>query len=217
MKDLFVSDEESLKQLFTRVRRAQEVFAGFSQERVDEIFFRAAMAANRERVRLANEYSGGGQHTSVDSVCPAILTNPKQKLITCKHYLMNPQFNSAGSSVDKPCFTLIARMDKMPPYLVATETGQISIEIYGTDSPMTRKIKEFMALYGIMDVKMRMLRIPELKRIMGFPEDYVLVGTQADQKKFIGNAVEVNMARMLCEAICAKLRELRLKNLNKVA
>lgn len=166
---------------------------------------------------IANEYSGGGQHTSVDSVCPAILTNPKQKLITCKHYLMNPQFNSAGSSVDKPCFTLIARMDKMPPYLVATETGQISIEIYGTDSPMTRKIKEFMALYGIMDVKMRMLRIPELKRIMGFPEDYVLVGTQADQKKFIGNAVEVNMARMLCEAICAKLRELRLKNLNKVA
>lgn len=81
-------------------------------------------------------------------------------------------------------------------------------------TPMTRKIKEFMAMYGIVDIKMRMLRIPELKRIMGFPEDYVLVGTQADQKKFIGNAVEVNMARVLCEAICAKLRELKL---NKVA
>ncbi len=53
MKDLFVSDEGSLKQLFTRVRRAQEEFAGFPQEKVDEIFFRAAMAANRERVRLA--------------------------------------------------------------------------------------------------------------------------------------------------------------------
>lgn len=166
---------------------------------------------------IANEYSGGGQHTSIDNICPAILTNPKQKLITCKpwimntsfsnigsnieepaqtitanrkwHYLMNPQFNSAGSSVDNPCFTLIARMDKMPPYLVATESGQIAIEIYDNDSPMTVKIKEFMALYGIVDIKMRMLRIPELKRIMGFPEDYVLVGTQADQKKFIGNAV----------------------------
>lgn len=168
---------------------------------------------------IANEYSGGGQHTSIDNICPAILTNPKQKLITCKpwimntsfsnigsnieepaqtitanrkwHYLMNPQFNSAGSSVDNPCFTLIARMDKMPPYLVATESGQIAIEIYDNDSPMTVKIKEFMSLYGIVDIKMRMLRIPELKRIMGFPEDYVLVGTQADQKKFIGNAVEV--------------------------
>lgn len=49
------------------------------------------------------------------------------------------------------------------------------------------------------------LRIPELKKIMGFPEDYVLIGTQADQKKFIGNAVEVNMARVLCEAICKEI------------
>ena len=182
---------------------------------------------------IANEYSGGGQHTSIDNICPAILTNPKQKLITCKpwimntsfsnigssieepaqtitanrkwHYLMNPQFHSAGRSVDNPCFTLIARMDKMPPYLVVTETGRVAVEIYDTDSPMTRKIKEFMALYGIVDIKMRMLRIPELKKIMGFPEDYMLIGTQADQKKFIGNAVEVNMARVLCEALARKI------------
>lgn len=182
---------------------------------------------------IANEYSGGGQHTSIDNICPAILTNPKQKLITCKpwimntsfsnigsnieepaqtitanrkwHYLMNPQFNSAGRSVDNPCFTLIARMDKMPPYLVVTETGRVAVEIYDTDSPMTRKIKEFMALYGIVDIKMRMLRIPELKKIMGFPEDYMLIGTQTDKKKFIGNAVEVNMARVLCEALARKI------------
>ncbi|MFR7465576.1 MAG: DNA cytosine methyltransferase [Phocaeicola vulgatus] len=32
---------------------------------------------------------------------------------------------------------------------------------------------------------------------MGFPEDYVLIGTQADQKKFIGNAVEVTQARKI--------------------
>lgn len=70
-----------------------------------------------------------------------------------------------------------------------------------------------MALYGIIDIKMRMLRIPELKRIMGFTSDYVLVGTQADQKKFIGNAVEVNMARVLCEAICSRLIE---KNLHPI-
>ena len=36
---------------------------------------------------------------------------------------MNPQFNSAGGSVDKPCFTLIARMDKMPPYLIEASGG----------------------------------------------------------------------------------------------
>lgn len=80
-----------------------------------------------------------------------------------------------------------------------------TIAVTTDDSPAMAKIKRFMALYGIIDIKMRMLRIPELKRIMGFPSDYVLVGTQADQKKFIGNAVEVNMARVLCEALCAQL------------
>lgn len=120
------------------------------------------------------------------------------------HYLMNPQFASAGGSVNNPCFTLIARMDKMPPYLVEAEGG-IGIQVTPEDSPMTVKIKEFMALYGIIDIKMRMLRIAELKKIMGFPEDYVLIGPQSDQKKFIGNAVEVNMARVLCEAICKEI------------
>lgn len=189
--------------------------------------------------RFLDMQYGNGTPVSVNVPACTVTTNPKFGLVTCQpwimntafsnigssindpaqtitanrkwHYLMNPQFNSAGGSVDNPCFTLIARMDKMPPYLVATETGQVAIEIYETDSPMTRKIKEFMALYGIVDIKMRMLRIPELKRIMGFPEDYVLVGSQADQKKFIGNAVEVNMARALCEALVKKLSELKQK------
>lgn len=183
---------------------------------------------------------GNSKPASTDKPLGCITANPKYNLVKCCpwimntnfsnvgssieepaqtvtanrkwHYLMNPQFNSAGGSVDNPCFTLIARMDKMPPYLVATETGRVAIEIYDTDSPMTRKIKEFMALYGIVDIKMRMLRIPELKKIMGFPEDYTLVGSQADQKKFIGNAVEVNMARVLCEALARKISH-KLKNI----
>ena len=50
-----------------------------------------------------------------------------------------------------------------------------------------------------------MLNINELKRIMGFPENYVLIGSQAQQIKYIGNDVEVNMSRVLCEALCEKL------------
>jgi DNA (cytosine-5)-methyltransferase 1 len=67
-----------------------------------------------------------------------------------------------------------------------------------------------MALYGLVDIKMRMLKIRELKLIMGFPADYKLVGTQADQKKFIGNAVEVTMARVLCEATGRAMREYKM-------
>lgn len=146
------------------------------------------------------EYYGGKEHNhSINVPCTTLTTKER-------HYLVNPQFACKGSSIDNPCFTLIARMDKRPPFLVSTKEG-LAIEVYEDDSPATVQIKEFMALYGIADIRMRMLRIPELKRIMGFPEDYTLIGTQAEQKKFIGNAVEVNMARVLCEALCKKLNQ----------
>ena len=151
---------------------------------------------------FANEYSGGGQLSSVEEVCPAILTTPKQKLVSC--FLFNPSYRSKGGSVDDPCFTLVARMDKVPPYLVQTTEG-VGIEVYEDDSPMTRTIKEFMAAYGIIDIKMRMLKVSELLAIMGFPRGYKLVGTQSEQKKFIGNAVEVTTSRRLCEALAERI------------
>jgi len=152
-----------------------------------------------------NEYGAGGQLSSLDQPNPAMMTIPKQKLVSVKQYLMNPQFQSAGGSIDQPCFTLIARMDKMPPYLVTTKEG-IGIAIFEDDSPMTVKIKEFMALYNITDIRMRMLKVIELKRIMGFPSDYILIGTQSEQKKYIGNAVEVNMAKALVETLAKCIR-----------
>lgn len=165
---------------------------------------------------LDNQY-GNGRPSSVDTVSGSIMTNPKQKLVTCDRFLMNPQFGSAGSSVEDPCFTLIARMDKRPPYLIMTESGDVAIEIYDSDSPMMRKIKEFMAMYCIIDIKMRMLMIEEMKLIQRFPKDYVLIGTQAEQKKFLGNAVEVTIARKWCEALCAGVRDFDLTEYSKRA
>lgn len=147
-----------------------------------------------------NEYGAGGKLSSLDKPNPTVMPIPKQKLVTVKQYLMNPQFESAGGSIDHPCFTLIARMDKMPPYLITTKEG-MGIAIYEDDSPMTVRVKEFMAMYGIIDIHLRMLKVDELKRIMGFPSDYILIGTQSEQKKYIGNAVEVNMARALVETL----------------
>lgn len=210
----------------------------------------APTLTTKDRQAFIDMQYGNGTPSDINHPSPTVTVNPKQNLISCEqwimntnfnnvgssvkepspvitanrkwHYLMNPQFNSAGGDIEKPCFTLIARMDKMPPYLIEaskdtnmlpfihqTEEGLV-YEIYESDSPMTKNIKEFMAIYGIVNITMRMLRVPELKRIMGFPEDYVLVGSQAEQKKFIGNAVEVNMARVLCEALSLKLR-----NVNK--
>lgn len=165
---------------------------------------------------LDNQY-GFGKPSSIETAANTVTTNPKMNLVSVKpsgegggrrlHYLINPQFGSEGASVDKPCFTLIARMDKKPPYMVTAEAGSAAAAS-GDDSPMTVKIKEFMALYGIGDICMRELKIPELKKIMGFPEDYVLVGTKTEQKKYIGNAVETHMACALCRTISKEVNRL---------
>lgn len=203
--------------------------------------------------QFMDQQFGQSKPVGTDRPLGAITANPKYNLVSCRpwvmntnfnnvgsgvnepapvitanrkwHYLMNPQFASSGSSIDNPCFTLIARMDKRPPHLVSPKTvsnldavpdfvkmddaGNIYIEIYETDIPIIVKIKEFMAMYQIVDIMMRMLKIPELKRIMGFPENYKLIGTQAEQKKYIGNAVEVGMAKALCKALARKLIELK--------
>ncbi|MCT3923154.1 DNA cytosine methyltransferase [Elizabethkingia anophelis] len=193
---------------------------------------------------------GNSKPTSVNTVLGAITTNPKYAKVHTEwimntnfknigssihvpaptitanrkwHYLMDAQYSRVGNSLEQPCFTLIARMDKTPPYLVdITQDASdlpdfikvidniVVYEIYKNDSPMMKKIKEFMAHYGLKDIKMRMLKIQELKEIMGFPEDYTLVGTQAEQKKYIGNAVEVTMAKVLCEAIAYRLHNNRI-------
>ena len=151
---------------------------------------------------LSKQFSGSPDDKNISVEEPAgTITTIDHHAFVSVHY-----GNGLNTSCAAPCLTLIARMDKMPPYLVTTETGEVAIEIYDTDSPMTVKIKEFMAMYNIIDITMRMLKIDELKLIMGFPEDYELIGTQADQKKFIGNAVEVTIARKWCEALCAELR-----------
>lgn len=192
---------------------------------------------------------GNSKPTSVNTVLGALTTNPKYAKVHTEwimntnfrnigssihvlaptitanrkwHYLMDAQYSRVGNSLEQPCFTLIARMDKTPPYLVdITQDANdlpdfikvidnvVVYEIYEDDSPMMKKIKEFMAHYGLKDIKMRMLKIQELKEIMGFPEDYTLVGTQAEQKKYIGNAVEVTMAKVLCEAMAYRLHNNR--------
>lgn len=137
--------------------------------------------------------------SSIEDPAPTILASHKH------HYLMHAQFKSKGGSVDHPCFTLIARMDKIPPYLITANEGFPDIEITDSDSYFMKKIKIFMKDNGIVDIKMRMLFISELKRITGFSDNYVLIGTQAEQKKFIGNAVPVLMAQRLIEACAMNL------------
>lgn len=120
------------------------------------------------KTQFMDKQYGTGRPTSLNRPAGTITTNPKLNLISVKpwimdtsygnvgssideparvvtanhkwHYLVNPQFASTGASIDKPCFTLIARMDKKPPYIITAETGP-AIAVYDEDSPMTVKSK----------------------------------------------------------------------------
>ena len=184
---------------------------------------------------MDNQY-GCSKTTSIDQPNGTLTANPKQNLLGCKwlignvgqnlnapcrtitanrkhFYLMNPQFNCKGSSIEKPCFTLIARMDKMPPYLMQTINGEMKIKINPEDTETMVRLKKICNDNGIIDILMRMLFIQELKRIMGFGDDYILKGTKAEMKKFIGNAVETTQAKVLAESIAMTIY----KNLIKQA
>lgn len=142
---------------------------------------------------LTNMHQNEG--SGLDQPAPTLLTGTH-------HYLLNPQFNSPGGSIDDACFTLIAKMDKRPPSLVTVEPEnegdpQVLLvdPVFFKDEEidvMTR-IQVFMAVYGIRDIYMRMLNIPELKRIQGLnvvgEPEYILEGPKDQQKKHIGNAV----------------------------
>ena len=53
MEELKVNSVESLEELLKRVREAQKVYATYTQEQVDKIFFAASVAANMQRIPLA--------------------------------------------------------------------------------------------------------------------------------------------------------------------
>ncbi len=159
---------------------------------------------------MLSEY-GSDHSTSLAGPSPALAANPKQRLVTATHFLMDYAYKNVGNSIEGPCPTLIARQDKKPKYLVSGEVSKKprrrligNQKINKTDSPATKEIKKFMQENGIVDIKMRSLFVDEMLAIMGFPtkiggfeEDYELAGTMTEQKKYIGNSVPCYLVEQL--------------------
>lgn len=152
---------------------------------------------------MPTNYDNGPK--SIDEPSPTITANRKH------HYIVNPSHGGNNTSTDAPCPVIVARQDKAPLYLVQAEPGRIAVAVYEGDSDIMIKIKEFMVIYELVDIKMRMLKVIELKLIQGFPSTYVLEGNQADQKKFIGNSVHPFVPKAMAEALVKKLRDFKLK------
>lgn len=183
---------------------------------------------------LEKSYGGYRNNQSVDQPAGSIMPNDKHRLVEASpflmptsyenkpksidepsptiqasrrhHYLVNPSWKGCAGSIDSPSPVIIARQDKSPLYLVQAETGPVHVAVYEDDTEIAVRIKEFMAHYNLVDIKMRMLRVHELLKIQGFPDDYKLEGNQTDQKKFIGNSVVPLVVKCWIEAIETNLK-----------
>ncbi|MBE8727959.1 DNA cytosine methyltransferase [Flavobacterium sp. KB82] len=153
--------------------------------------------------------------SSVDSSANTVTTTPKHNLM-CLDWLMDTQFGRTAKSLDESCFTVIARLDKKPIYLLQTERGYPKDFIKESDSEIVKELKEFMILNGIQKIYIRMLKIAELKKIQGFPENYILTGNQTQQKKHIGNAVDVWQAKAIIRENYNSILRKRIKSKSKV-
>jgi DNA (cytosine-5)-methyltransferase 1 len=58
------------------------------------------------------------------------------------------------------------------------------------------------------DLRARRLRVPEMLRIMTFPDDFVVVGSRADAQRQLGNAVPVDLGKVVFRALLEQLGHL---------
>lgn len=178
---------------------------------------------------IDQRYTSGQTDKSADEAAGAITGVPKQIVTRVEQFVMDTQFNNeahsteeaahtvtanrkhyyivncawfegASQHISEPSATIIARQDKMPQYLVVTETGKLAIEVYPHDPPHYVAMKKFMAANGIISIRMRMLKETELLKIQDLPADYKLTSSSTVNKKMIGNAVPPALVEALAKA-----------------
>jgi DNA (cytosine-5)-methyltransferase 1 len=182
-----------------------------------------------------DRHFGTYQNQSIEQPAGTIVSNDKHRLIKCEpfimptnydngpksieeplqtitanrkhHYIVNPSHGGYTTSTEFPCPVIVARQDKAPLSIMQVEDGKFAVPIYADDSKVMVKIKEFMVIYELVDIKMRMLRVLELLVIQGFPVSYHLEGNQADQKLQIGNSVVPLVVKAWILTLGDKVRE----------
>jgi DNA (cytosine-5)-methyltransferase 1 len=127
-------------------------------------------------------------------------------------YLMTYYGTGRLQTDARPCCTvpthdkaaLVRFVGGWPSLAVAPQLG---------DSEAMAVLKKVCRWHGIADIYMRMLKVSELKLIMGFPADYYLAGSATKQKEMLGNAVVPQVSEAIARAMTPGLVAARLRKL----
>lgn len=115
---------------------------------------------------------------SIDNPMPTITSVDALALV--EPFLIEYYGMSETSSVDEP---------------LPTVTGR---DRFALIEPL---VVQYEGKYYLVDILLRMLMPSELAAAMGFPKDYVFLGTREERVKQIGNSVPVNLAMQLILAL----------------
>jgi acetaldehyde dehydrogenase/alcohol dehydrogenase len=126
-----VTDGEGLARVLAEARRAQEAYAGFSQEKVDAVFFAAAKAANRARIPLAKH--------AVEETGMGVVEDKVIKNHFASEYVYNAYKNVKTCGV-------IARDESGGLTTVAEPVGVVAAVIPTTNPTSTAVFKMLLAL-----------------------------------------------------------------------
>jgi len=152
--------------------------------------------AGRDLQAPAPSISAQGQHEALTvawlakhyggprSVCGSDLRQPLGTVTTQDHHSLVAaylvQYYGTGGQGSHPA-------DPLPAVVTKARHGLVTVTLQGQE-------------YAVADIALRMLKPRELARAQGFPDDYQILGTTAEQIAQIGNAVCPPVAEALVRA-----------------
>ena len=128
--------------------------------------------------------------SDIAAAAPTITTQGRNAFISLQ-YIHYEYSMGNYSSIEKPIGSILCNPKQN---LITISDNKAFLLI---DTPAKQKLYDTMLEFGIEDVYMRMLKVRELMRIMGFPSTYKMPKSQTLAKKFIGNSVAVPVVEQL--------------------
>lgn len=154
-----------------------------------------------------SQYFGGMVGKDARAPLPTVTARDHNALVAA--WLTKWYGTSTGSSLHKPAATVTGggqHIGAVHAFLVkyfgSCEHGQ---SLFDSLHTVTSKARFGLVMvegepYQLVDIGLRMLSPRELARAQGFPDDYILDGTQAQQIARVGNAVVPQVAEALVRA-----------------